>query len=211
MTEDLDLQKVYIAENFEEIKVSTFEVNRPGLELTGYFDFSTAADCSFWYNRVFVSFSFRLGGSKMVIDSILSFGPPAIIISRNIEPPIAMMESAKTHKVSILRSAETTSQVTAALFQYLNKELAPRITRHGVLVEVYGEGCLLLGDSGVGKSETAIELIKRGHRLVADDAVEIRKPPLTRLWDSHLKISDILLNLEVSVLLMQDSFSVWVR
>ena len=111
----------------------------------------------------------------MVIDSILSFGPPAIIISRNIEPPIAMMESAKTHKVSILRSAETTSQVTAALFQYLNKELAPRITRHGVLVEVYGEGCLLLGDSGVGKSETAIELIKRGHRLVADDAVEIRK------------------------------------
>lgn len=147
----------------------------------------------------------------MVIDSILSFGPPAIIISRNIEPPIAMMESAKTHKVSILRSAETTSQVTAALFQYLNKELAPRITRHGVLVEVYGEGCLLLGDSGVGKSETAIELIKRGHRLVADDAVEIRKPPLTRLWDSHLKISDILLNLEVSVLLMQDSFSVWVR
>lgn len=110
-----------------------------------------------------------------------------------------------------MRSAETTSQVTAALFQYLNKELAPRITRHGVLVEVYGEGCLLLGDSGVGKSETAIELIKRGHRLVADDAVEIRKPPLTRLWDSHLKISDILLNLEVSVLLMQDSFSVWVR
>ena len=176
MTEDLDLQKVYIAENFEEIKVSTFEVNRPGLELTGYFDFFDSSRLLLFGTTEF-SYLSRFGSEaqKMVIDSILSFGPPAIIISRNIEPPIAMMESAKTHKVSILRSAETTSQVTAALFQYLNKELAPRITRHGVLVEVYGEGCLLLGDSGVGKSETAIELIKRGHRLVADDAVEIRK------------------------------------
>ena len=169
MTEDLDLQKVYIAENFEEIKVSTFEVNRPGLELTGYFDFFDSSRLLLFGTTEF-SYLSRFGSEaqKMVIDSILSFGPPAIIISRNIEPPIAMMESAKTHKVSILRSAETTSQVTAALFQYLNKELAPRITR-------YGEGCLLLGDSGVGKSETAIELIKRGHRLVADDAVEIRK------------------------------------
>ena len=168
MTEDLDLQKVYIAENFEEIKVSTFEVNRPGLELTGYFDFFDSSRLLLFGTTEF-SYLSRFGSEaqKMVIDSILSFGPPAIIISRNIEPPIAMMESAKTHKVSILRSAETTSQVTAALFQYLNKEL--------VLVEVYGEGCLLLGDSGVGKSETAIELIKRGHRLVADDAVEIRK------------------------------------
>ena len=140
MTEDLDLQKVYIAENFEEIKVSTFEVNRPGLELTGYFDFFDSSRLLLFGTTEF-SYLSRFGSEaqKMVIDSILSFGPPAIIISRNIEPPIAMMESAKTHKVSILRSAETTSQVTAALFQYLNKELAPRITRHGVLVEVYGE------------------------------------------------------------------------
>lgn len=176
MVEDLSLQKIYIAENFEEIKISTFEVNRPGLELTGYFDFFDSSRLLLFGTTEF-SYLGRFGSEaqKMVIDSILSFGPPAIIISRDIEPPIAMMESAKTHKVSILRSSETTSEVTAGLFQYLNRELAPRITRHGVLVEVYGEGCLLLGDSGVGKSETAIELIKRGHRLVADDAVEIRK------------------------------------
>ena len=77
---------------------------------------------------------------------------------------------------------QSTSDLTASLVQYLNKELAPRITRHGVLVEVYGEGCLLTGDSGVGKSETAIELIKRGHRLVADDAVEIRRTAQTTLY-----------------------------
>ena len=84
--------------------------------------------------------------------------------------------------MSIFSPPQSTSDLTASLVQYLNKELAPRITRHGVLVEVYGEGCLLTGDSGVGKSETAIELIKRGHRLVADDAVEIRRTAQTTLY-----------------------------
>lgn len=84
--------------------------------------------------------------------------------------------------MSIFSTPQSTSDLTASLVQYLNKELAPRITRHGVLVEVYGEGCLLTGDSGVGKSETAIELIKRGHRLVADDAVEIRRTAQTTLY-----------------------------
>ena len=118
----------------------------------------------------------------MVIDSIFSFGPPAVIICRDIEPSNAILESAKLHKVSIFSTPQSTSDLTASLVQYLNKELAPRITRHGVLVEVYGEGCLLTGDSGVGKSETAIELIKRGHRLVADDAVEIRRTAQTTLY-----------------------------
>ena len=84
--------------------------------------------------------------------------------------------------MSIFSTPQSTSDLTASLVQYLNKELAPRITRHGVLVEVYGEGCLLTGDSGVGKSEAAIELIKRGHRLVADDAVEIRRTAQTTLY-----------------------------
>ena len=117
----------------------------------------------------------------MVIDSIFSFGPPAVIICRQIEPTNVILESARLHKVSILRTDENTSDLTARLVQYLNRELAPRITRHGVLVEVYGEGCLLIGDSGVGKSETAIELIKRGHRLVADDAVEILKTSINTI------------------------------
>lgn len=176
IVDDLALQKVFVSNNYEEIKISSVEVNRPGLELTGYFDFFDSSRLIVMGNTEFAYLGrFGSEAQKMVIDSIFSFVPPAIIICRNIEPSNAILESAKNHGISIFRTADSTSDFTAALVQYLNRELAPRITRHGVLVEVYGEGCLLLGDSGVGKSETAIELIKRGHRLVADDAVEIRK------------------------------------
>ena len=111
----------------------------------------------------------------MALDSYLSLKPPAVIVARGIDPGKDFMEIAETYHVPVLRTTESTSNVVASLVAYLNVELAPRITRHGVLVEVYGEGILLVGDSGVGKSETAIELIKRGHRLIADDAVEIRR------------------------------------
>ena len=182
ITDDLKLNKVYIAENYEDIKITTVEINRPGLELTGYFEFFDNKRIQVLGNTEF-SYLGRFGSEaqKMVIDSIFSFGPPAVIICRGIEPSNVIMESAKLHKVSILSTNQSTSSLTAALVQYLNHALAPRITRHGVLVEVYGEGCLLIGDSGVGKSENAMELIKRGHRLVADDAVEIRRTSPTTL------------------------------
>lgn len=174
IVERLGLDKVYVSENYEETNISSMEINRPGLELTGYFEFFDNKRIQILGNTEF-SYLGRFGSEaqRMVIDSIFSFGPPAVIICRQIEPSNVILESAKLHKVSIFRTDENTSDLTARLVQLLNRELAPRITRHGVLVEVYGEGCLLIGDSGVGKSETAIELIKRGHRLVADDAVEI--------------------------------------
>ena len=100
---------------------------------------------------------------------------PAVIIARNIEPMPELVESAKKYAIPLLRSGDATSRIVASLVAYLSVELAPRVTRHGVLVEVYGEGMLIIGDSGVGKSETAIELVKRGHRLIADDAVEIKR------------------------------------
>jgi HPr kinase/phosphorylase len=109
------------------------------------------------------------------LEPLFEQKPPAMVIARGIEPLAVMKELAHKYSVPILTSAESTSVLTAAMVSYLNVELAPRITRHGVLVEVYGEGCLIIGDSGVGKSETAIELIKRGHRLIADDAVEIKR------------------------------------
>lgn len=170
----LGLDKVYVSENYEDTRISSMEINRPGLELTGYFEFFDNKRIQILGNTEF-SYLGRFGSEaqRMVIESIFSFGPPAVIICRQIEPTNVILESAKLHKVSILMTDENTSDLTARLVQFLNRELAPRITRHGVLVEVYGEGCLLIGDSGVGKSETAIELIKRGHRLVADDAVEI--------------------------------------
>ena len=178
----LGLDKVYISENYEDTKISTVEINRPGLELTGYFEFFDNKRIQILGNTEF-SYLGRFGSEaqRMVIDSIFSFGPPAVIICRQIEPSNVILESAKLHKVSIFRTDENTSDLTARLVSYLNRELAPRITRHGVLVEVYGEGCLLIGDSGVGKSETAIELIKRGHRLLADDAVEILKTSINTI------------------------------
>lgn len=183
IAEALNLTEVYVAENYKETNISTVEINRPGLELTGYLEFFDNKRIQVLGNTEF-SYLCRYGpeAQKMVIDSIFSFGPPAVIICRDIEPSNAILESAKLHKVSIFSTPQSTSDLTASLVQYLNKELAPRITRHGVLVEVYGEGCLLTGDSGVGKSETAIELIKRGHRLVADDAVEIRRTAQTTLY-----------------------------
>lgn len=183
IAEALNLTEVYVAENYKETNISTVEINRPGLELTGYLEFFDNKRIQVLGNTEF-SYLGRYGpeAQKMVIDSIFSFGPPAVIICRDIEPSNAILDSAKLHKVSIFSTPQSTSDLTASLVQYLNKELAPRITRHGVLVEVYGEGCLLTGDSGVGKSETAIELIKRGHRLVADDAVEIRRTSLTTLY-----------------------------
>ena len=183
IAEALNLTEIYVAENYKETNISTVEINRPGLELTGYLEFFDNKRIQVLGNTEF-SYLGRYGpeAQKMVIDSIFSFGPPAVIICRDIEPSNAILESAKLHKVSIFSTPQSTSDLTASLVQYLNKELAPRITRHGVLVEVYGEGCLLTGDSGVGKSETAIELIKRGHRLVADDAVEIRRTAQTTLY-----------------------------
>ena len=183
IAEALNLTEVYVAENYKETNISTVEINRPGLELTGYLEFFDNKRIQVLGNTEF-SYLGRYGpeAQKMVIDSIFSFGPPAVIICRDIEPSNAILESAKLHKGSIFSTPQSTSDLTASLVQYLNKELAPRITRHGVLVEVYGEGCLLTGDSGVGKSETAIELIKRGHRLVADDAVEIRRTAQTTLY-----------------------------
>ena len=183
IAEALNLTEVYVAENYKETNISTVEINRPGLELTGYLEFFDNKRIQVLGNTEF-SYLGRYGpeAQKMVIDSIFSFGPPAVIICRDIEPSNAILESAKLHKVSIFSTPQSTSDLTASLVQYLNKELAPRITRHGVVVEVYGEGCLLTGDSGVGKSETAIELIKRGHRLVADDAVEIRRTAQTTLY-----------------------------
>ena len=144
IAEALNLTEVYVAENYKETNISTVEINRPGLELTGYLEFFDNKRIQVLGNTEF-SYLGRYGpeAQKMVIDSIFSFGPPAVIICRDIEPSNAILESAKLHKVSIFSTPQSTSDLTASLVQYLNKELAPRITRHGVLVEVYGEAVCL--------------------------------------------------------------------
>ena len=167
---------LYVPEDASTIAISSPEVNRPGLQLSGFFDYFDSQRVQILGKSEF-AFLQQFDDTEITnrIDNYFSTCPPAVVITRNIEAPACMMDAAKAHKVSLLRTADGTSAFMAGLIAELNVELAPRVTRHGVLVEVYGEGILLLGESGVGKSETAIELVKRGHRLIADDAVEIRR------------------------------------
>ena len=156
--------------------IQSRDVVRPGMELNGYHEyFDPNRIAVLGRAEMYMLESLKPERRAMALDSYLSLKPPAVIVARGIDPGKDFMEIAETYHVPVLRTTESTSNVVASLVAYLNVELAPRITRHGVLVEVYGEGILLVGDSGVGKSETAIELIKRGHRLIADDAVEIRR------------------------------------
>ncbi len=173
---ELDLDIAYMPNNPDEIQVYSKDITRPGLELTGFLDFFDNSRIILFGNTE-NSYLNRFSSEQRfhVIDRIFALQPPAIIITRNIIPYGELMSAAEKYKVPVLRSSEATSSLSASLVTFMNMELAPRITRHGVLVEVYGEGLLIVGDSGVGKSETAIELIKRGHRLIADDAVEIRR------------------------------------
>lgn len=182
---ELSLTVAYMPNDPDEIKITSKDITRPGLELTGFLDFFDTSRIIIFGNTE-NSYLSRFSSEQRfhVIERLFSMQPPAIIVTRDIVPYPELMSAAEKCKIAVLRSTEPTSSVTAALVNYTNIELAPRVTRHGVLVEVYGEGLLLVGDSGVGKSETAIELIKRGHRLIADDAVEIRKVSNSQLIGS---------------------------
>ena len=171
---ELALEVVFLPTSADEILISSRDVN--GLELNGFYDYYDKNRILIFGNaETALLASFTHEKRSDVLNALFSRRPPAAIVARNITPAPEMVEAAQTHGVALLKTADTTSNLVASLVAYMNTELAPRITRHGVLVEVYGEGILLVGDSGVGKSETAIELIKRGHRLIADDAVEIRR------------------------------------
>ena len=170
------LEKVFITPEGEKTEIITPEVNRPRLQLTGFYDY-------FDNNRIqilgMVEYTYltKISDEERYrqLEMLFSRKIPALIITRGQEVLKGMDELSKKYNVPILRTQYSTSRFMSGVIAWLNKELAPRITRHGVLVEVYGEGILILGESGVGKSEAAIELVKRGHRLVADDAVEIKK------------------------------------
>ena len=173
---EFNLERIIVPENYDEIRVETPEVNRPGLALTGFYEIFEKSRISIIGNAEH-RYLTRLDEEdrKKKIKDYVDAHPVAIIFTSSLEVFDEFVEEARKVGVPILRTKENTSPFMAAIISSLNTHLAPRITRHGVLVEVYGEGLLLLGDSGVGKSETAIELVKRGHRLIADDAVEIKK------------------------------------
>lgn len=174
--DEFHLERVYEASNIDKVEVVISEVNRPGMQIIGFFDYFDSSRIQI-LGKVEVTYLRGLSHEKRLecFDRLLATQIPAIVVTRALEVFPELIEMAKKHDITVLRTAESSSRFMSAIISYLNLNLAPRITRHGVLVEVYGEGILILGDSGVGKSETAIELVKRGHRFVADDAVEIKR------------------------------------
>lgn len=166
----------YAPEDIKNRTVISHDVSRPALIFTG---FEKYFDCNRLQFIGAQELDFLLGFSeeemKEKVKLFLSLKPVAVILTRGSEYPECFLTYAKEFSVPLLKTNDTTSSCMSNIISYLNVELAPRITRHGVFVEVHGEGVLILGESGVGKSETALELIKRGHRLIADDAVDIRR------------------------------------
>ena len=173
---EFSLEVLNMPETDEEIMISSAEVNRPGLQMAGYFEFFDADRIQI-IGKSEESFLRRFTEEKAEqrLRELFSKKPVAVVICRNLEVSGVYHKIAEEFDVPLFRTPVSTSEFEAALIAFLNVHLAPRITQHGVLVEVFGEGILLLGESGVGKSETAMELVKRGHRLIADDAVEIKK------------------------------------
>ena len=173
---DFKLEVIVRPENFDNIQIMSPEVNRPGLALAGFYEIFEPERIQL-IGKAENSYLESLEPStrRLMLQKFVDARPVAIIYTTELPVHEALIERANVVGVPVLRTAIKTSPIMASLISSLNNYLAPRITRHGGLVEVYGEGMLLLGDSGVSKSETTIELIKRGHRLIADDAVEIKR------------------------------------
>ena len=161
------------------------DVNRPGLQFIGFFDYFDPRRLQI-IGKSEVTFlrGYSAEERRKRFEDLFCYEIPALVISRNLDVFPECLEMAQKHGRTLLRTKYTSVEFTAMTIDYLNHALAPVITRHGVLVDVYGEGVLIFGDSGIGKSETAIELIKRGHRLIADDAVEVRRVSNTTLVGS---------------------------
>ncbi len=174
--DELSLEVIYSPEDPTDIQITRMDVTRPGLQLAGFFDhfepkrMQIIGTAEFMYLKKMEALR-----RHEALTDFFSKHPAAVVFSHKNRPDEEILEVAEYFEVPVLATDSSTSPFMAALIGYLSVALAPMITRHGVLVEVYGEGMLILGDSGVGKSETAIELIKRGHRLIADDAVEIKR------------------------------------
>ena len=162
--------------DYETALLTITDVNRPGLQFHDFYDYFDPRRLQV-IGKAEVTYlkSLTEEQRRKCFDDLFLYDIPALVISRGLDCFPECLESAVEHEKTILRTEETTVDFTSHAIEYLNRALAPCVTRHGVLLDIYGEGVMITGDSGVGKSETAIELIMRGHRLVADDAVELRR------------------------------------
>ena len=176
LVDEFDLEKVYIPEHYEEILVRTPDINRPGMQLIGFFNrFDNLRLQIMGIIEIMYLRTLPQEERRKIYELLFKHDIPALIICNRMKVDPSCIELAEKYKTPLLRTDRDTSEFMADIITSLNNHLGPRITRHGVMVEVYGEGVLLLGESGIGKSEAALELVKRGHRLVTDDVVELRK------------------------------------
>ena len=174
--EAFSLEVLHRGRDFDEERQFITDVNRPGLQFHGFFDYfdprrlQVIGKAEYMYLK-----ALDPAERKKCFDDLFLYDIPALVIARDLECFEECMKSAREHEKTLLRTSEVTVDFTKHVIDYLAHELAPCVTRHGVLLDIYGEGVMITGDSGIGKSEATIELIMRGHRLVADDAVELRK------------------------------------
>lgn len=176
LVKKMNLKNLTPTVDIEGITIAHSDINRPALQLVGFFDYFDSERVQIM-GKVEYTYLEKMDKSKRreVYHTLFSSKIPCLIMSRELEPYEDMLEAAIANGVPIFQTKKTTSYFMAEIIIWLKKKLAPRISIHGVLVDVYGEGVLIMGESGIGKSESALELIKRGHRLVADDVVEIKK------------------------------------
>ena len=173
---DLEWEVVYSADNIEEVKIYSSEIIRPGLQMVGYYEKYSPERLQimgsaewYYYNELDSSARYES------IDKLFSYPIPCIVLTRDLPVFPELIQLAKKHNRTILRTHKVTSKLINQFISYIDLMLAPEVTLHGVLIEVYGMGVLIMGKSGVGKSETALDLVIRGHRLVSDDSVDIKK------------------------------------
>lgn len=176
LVSDFGLEIIHKGSDYDTQVVTISDVNRPALQLVGFYDYFDDKRLQIlgmseikYLNRVSEE------DRQRIFNRLMSYEFPALIVARNMVVYPELLDMARKHGRTLLRTEMDTVEATSRIIDYLNRALAPQITRHGVLMNIYGQGVLILGDSGIGKSETAIELLKRGHRLVGDDAVEIRR------------------------------------
>lgn len=174
--EKMKLENLTPEIDVESIRVTQPDINRPALQMAGFFEHFDATRLQV---IGFVEYTYMEGLSderkREIYDRLMSYAVPAVVFCRELQPDPIFVEIANKHRVPILSTKKSTSSFMAEIIRWLNVMLAPCISVHGVLMDIYGEGVMITGESGIGKSEAALELIKRGHRLVTDDVVELRK------------------------------------
>ncbi|WP_101361312.1 HPr(Ser) kinase/phosphatase [Streptococcus thermophilus] len=189
LVDKLKLKVVYGNEELLAKAITTADISRPGLEMAGYFDYYSPERLQLIGMKEWTYLKTMTANNRYsVFANIFREETPAVIVARGLEIPEEMLQAAKENGVAVLQGRNSTSSLSGDMSWYLNSQLAERTSVHGVLVDIYGMGVLIQGDSGIGKSETALELVKRGHRLVADDRVDVYAKDEGTLWGEPAEI-----------------------